>query len=125
MISVRWLILLALFSPLTLADISSASAPTQQQLTQLLRGNSIEGVWAGSGFVQHFASDGSTRYREKDGSVSSGTWRVNGKGQYCSIWRPSSGESCYAVMVDGQDIYWQSGKEYFPSSVSAGVIFKQ
>jgi hypothetical protein len=122
---VRWLILLALLSPPAFADLGSASAPTQLLLTKLLRGNSIEGVWAGSAFVQHFASDGSTRYREKDGLVSVGSWRVNGQGQYCSIWRPSSGETCYAVLVDVKNIYWKSGKEYFPSSVSAGDIFQQ
>ena len=101
----------------------SAAAPDQKKLEQLLKGNTLNGEWAGRPFRQYFSVSGSSKYKEENGSVSFGTWRVNLSGQYCSVWPPSSREVCYDVLVDGMDIYWKSGGEIYFSVVSIGDGF--
>ena len=117
-------IILALLSmPAVAAGYSEAKTPTQKQLLDLLSGNSIEGVWAGRPFDQFFAASGRTRYREAGGSETSGRWSVNPKGQYCSVWPPSSSEVCYDVRVEGKTLYWKSGEKVYLSIVSEGASF--
>lgn len=102
-----------------------ASPPTQQQLQFLLSGNSTRGNWAGRSYLQYFSKSGSTDYQEAGEAKSVGSWRVNAKGQYCSIWPPSSREICYQVRVLDRSIYWQSGDDFYPSQVVDGNIFNQ
>ena len=104
-------------------ELGDAKPPTQQQLQQLLTGNTLRGEWDGRPFTQHFAAGGSTRYREGDGPQSLGTWSVNAKGQYCSVWPPSPTEACYDVLVKGNNVLWKSGGKLHPSTVSEGDTF--
>ena len=104
-------------------EIGDAKPPTQQQLIQLISGNTIHGKWDGRSFSQHFASRGTTRYRQGSGATSRGTWRVNAAGQYCSIWPPSSTEACYDVLVKGGNLLWKSGDKVHPSEVESGDTF--
>ena len=98
-------------------------APTQQQLIELLSGNSMEGIWARRPYLQYFAADGSTRYREQGGEENEGLWRVNEQGQYCSRWPPSERWVCYDALVSGNNIYWKSGGEFYPAEVKPGKFF--
>lgn len=94
---------------------NTAKAPDPQQLIGLLGGNTLDGEWAGRPYRQYFSVSGSTRYREGNGPETSGTWRVDSSGRYCSVWPPSTREACYEVLVEENKIYWKSGKDYFPS----------
>ena len=111
------------FASVAVEPPSSAQAPDQQQLMQLLSGNTLDGEWAGRPFRQYFSASGSTRYREGNGAESSGTWRVNSSGQYCSVWPPSPREACYEVLVEGNNVYWKSGDDFYPSAVTEGNKF--
>jgi hypothetical protein len=84
----------------------------------LLSGNSVHGTWGSTEYWSYFAADGSTLYRTGRG-VDRGQWRVKGD-QYCSIW-PQSGESCYGLARDGDQLIWLTaeGKRY-PSSIIPG-----
>ncbi len=104
-------------------ELGDAKPPTQQQLRQLLTGNTIQGEWDGRPFTQHFDISGSTRYREGDGPQSLGTWSVNAMGQYCSVWPPSPTEACYDVLVKGNNLLWKSGGKLHPSIISEGDFF--
>lgn len=44
--------------------------PTQQQLDEMLRGNTMKGIWAGRAFLQYFVPSGSRLYREQGGEES-------------------------------------------------------
>ncbi|MEM7293627.1 MAG: hypothetical protein AAF420_09590 [Pseudomonadota bacterium] len=101
----------------------NALAPSANELTQLIAGNSTYGNWAGQSYKQYFDSNGTTRYDEEGRRPSSGTWRIKANGQYCSIWPPSTNETCYNLVVTGEDIYWQSGDTYYKATVVPGNIF--
>ena len=104
-------------------SLSEAKPPTQQELSHLLSGNTMNGLWAGRPYTQYFSATGSTRYREQDGPETSGRWRVNQQGQYCSVWPPSDREACYKVLVNGAKIYWESGDDIYPADVEKGFHF--
>ena len=76
-----------------------------------------------SAYQQYFSPSGATRYREGDGPETVGIWRINEHGQYCSVWPPASRWVCYSVRVDGNEIYWQSDDDYYPSEVKPGKLF--
>ena len=105
------------FASVAVEPPSSAQAPDQHQLIQLLSGNTLDGVWAGRPFRQYFAASGLTQYREGNSPPSRCTWRVNSSGQYCSVWPPSQREACYEVLVEDNNVYWKSGNDYYPSTV--------
>ena len=88
------------------------------EIQVLLAGNSVHGTWGSTEYWSYFDADGSTLYRTSRG-VDRGQWRVKGD-QYCSVW-PQSGESCYGLARDGDQLIWLTaeGKRY-PSSVIAG-----
>ena len=111
------------FAGVAVEPPKSAQAPDQQQLMELLSGNTLDGVWAGRPFRQYFAPFGSTQYREGNGPPSRGTWRINSSGQYCSVWPPSTREACYEVLVECNNVYWKSGNDYHPSAVIEGNVF--
>ncbi len=104
---------------------ANAMPPSSVELVQLLSGNSNDGVWEGRAYRQYFSPDGSTRYQEENSRPSSGSWKVNDSGEYCSIWPPSSRWVCYKLLIHGNDIYWQSGEKYFHARVIQGNIFQQ
>ena len=109
--------------PAVAIEPGDAKPLTQAGLQLLLTGNTLQGEWDGRPFTQHFATSGSTRYREGDGPQSLGTWSVNQKGQYCSVWPPSSTEACYEVLVKDNSVLWKSGGKLYPSVVTAGDTF--
>ncbi len=122
--SARWLVVAVILAlPAGAMELGDAKPPTQAQLTELLRGNTIVGEWDGRPFTQYFAPGGATRYREGDGPASDGSWRVNSAGQYCSIWPPSPAEACYEVRVKGAAILWLGGDKVHPSEVVPGNAF--
>jgi hypothetical protein len=98
-------------------------APDRQQLTKLLAGNSMRGIWAGRHYVQYFAADGSALYREQDGPVSEGRWRVDEDGRYCSRWPPAEDWQCYSAMVSGSNVYWKADGQYYPAEILPGKLF--
>ncbi|MEM7207639.1 MAG: hypothetical protein AAF434_07440 [Pseudomonadota bacterium] len=102
-----------------------ATTPNQTELLAMIKGNSSVGHWAGTPYKQFFNANGSTRYDEEGRRPSQGTWRVASDGKYCSVWPPSSRETCYSLVVDGRDIYWQSGDKHYKSTVVDGNIFLQ
>ena len=104
---------------------ANAARPTQSSLKSLITGNSIQGVWAGRPFSQYFSPLGTTDYQETGRQMTSGRWRVNAGGQYCSVWPPSPSEVCYDVRVLGKSIYWRSGDSYYESHVIDGNVFAQ
>ena len=73
------------FASVAVEPPESAQAPDQQQLMQLLSGNTLDGVWAGRPYRQFFSTSGSNRYKEGNGAESRETWRVDGSGRYCSV----------------------------------------
>ena len=99
------------------AHASDPYQPTQQQLDEMLRGNSMEGIWAGKPYMQYFDPSGITRYQERGNEETEGRWRIDENGRYCSVWPPSDRWVCYQVLVIGDSIYWKSGKEYYPAEV--------
>ena len=113
-----WLILVA-----PLCGAAAPVSPNQQQLTALLAGNSMTGIWAGRHYSQYFSTDGATRYREQNGPVSEGRWRVDKQGRYCSQWPPSDRWDCYEVLVSGANLYWKSAGEYYPAEIHPGNQF--
>jgi hypothetical protein len=96
---------------------------TQEEFTTLLTGNTVIGEWAGVPFRQFFADDGSTIYLSGS-SKTEGTWRVNETGDYCSVWPPSSTETCYKVTKLGDELLWYSGNERYSSHVEAGDVLE-
>ena len=124
----RTLLVLLLAPLLSLAVASdtppgTAAPPSAAELKALISGNSATGNWEGRPYKQYFSANGSTRYDEEGRRPSSGSWRINEKGQYCSTWPPSSNETCYNVLVNGQTIYWSSRGGYQKASVVPGNIF--
>ena len=119
------------FGPLLAAIILVAAGafadepyqPTQQQLTELLSGNSMEGIWAGRPYLQYFDPDGITHYRERGGEETEGRWRVDENGRYCSVWPPAERWVCYQVTVIGNSLYWKSGGQYYPAEIRVGKVF--
>jgi len=53
------------FASVAIEPPKSAQAPDQQQLMELLSGNTLDGVWAGRPFRQYFAPSGSTQYKRR------------------------------------------------------------
>ena len=119
------LILAAILSlpVIAIAGYEEATPPNQVELLHLLSGNTVYGTWAGRTYQQYFSPSGATRYQERDGPETEGIWRINEHGHYCSVWPPASRWVCYGVRVDGNDIYWQSGDDYYPSEVKPGNLF--
>ena len=88
------------------------------EIQALLTGNSVHGVWGGTEYWSYFATDGSTLYRTSRG-VDRGQWRVKGD-QYCSVWA-QSGESCYGLARDGEQLIWVTGEgKRYSSSIING-----
>lgn len=103
----------------------SSVTPGQQDLQELLSGNSIEGTWDGRPYQQYFSRNGSTVYQETGNLKRSGRWRIDSHGEYCSVWPPFSHEACYQVRVLDRTIYWKSSDTYYPATIIEGDIFNQ
>jgi hypothetical protein len=112
---------------LTAAPLAGAAdgpvVPSRQQLTERLAGNSLRGIQAGRHYLQYFDTDGSTLYREQDGPLTEGRWRVDEGGIYCSLWPPAEEWECYGVLVSGTTIYWRADGQYYPADILPGKLF--
>ena len=92
---------------------------TTDEIKQAFAGNSIHGLWGATEYYSFFDADGSTSYTTKSGT-DWGRWAA-AHDQYCSKWQ-MSGESCYDIYRDGDEIIWvlpASGKRY-QSTLQAG-----
>jgi hypothetical protein len=118
--------LLSLLFVASLALVSAQDTEvtmTQEEFTTLLTGNTIVGEWAGAPYRQFFAEDGSTSYLSGS-SKTEGTWRVNETGDYCSVWPPSSDETCYKVVKVADELIWYEGDNRYPSHVEEGNVLE-
>jgi len=109
---------LCLATAAALPASAAEQALTGAEIQTLLSGNSVHGTWASTDYWSYFAADGVTLYRT-DRGVDRGQWRVKGD-RYCSTWA-QSGESCYRLARDGNQLIWltDEGKRY-PSSLISG-----
>ena len=96
------------------------------ELATLLTGNSIDGVWGETHYIQYFAASGRTLYKADGSPGDWGTWRINEDGQYCSTWR-GGGESCYLVIDINGALNWQTpdGETTYPFEVIEGDVTSQ
>jgi hypothetical protein len=92
---------------------------TPEEFEELLSGNTMIGEWANVPYQQYFAEDGSTIYVSGN-SRSNGTWRVREDGTYCSVWPPSSSETCYIVMKKGEELIWREDNNRYPAKIVEG-----
>ena len=85
-------LLLAILSLAAAAPAQEHYAPGQQALTEMLSGNSMEGIWDGRPYLQYIGPNGRTRYREQGGEESEGRWRATRKANIARCGRrPSAG----------------------------------
>ncbi len=96
------------------------------ELEALLSGNSIDGMWGQTHYVQVFTSSGRTGYRADGSAVDWGSWRIGPQGRYCSIWR-GGGESCYPVIEQDGALHWlvESSGVLHPFTVVEGNLLEQ
>jgi hypothetical protein len=119
----RILLLAIVLSAASQVGAAEFAAPGQQELRELLAGNSMQGIWAGRHYLQYFDANGTTRYREQDGPPTEGRWRVDADGRYCSVWPPSDRWVCYEVLISGANIYWRADGQYYPAEIKPGNLF--
>ncbi|MFO1061920.1 MAG: hypothetical protein U1E53_33735 [Dongiaceae bacterium] len=113
----------ALLAGALLLAAAGASATEQRlggaEIQATLAGNSVHGTWGSTEYWSYFDPGGTTLYRTARGTEA-GQWRVKGD-QYCSVW-PMSGESCYGLARDGDQLIWLTGEgKRYPSTVSSGM----
>jgi hypothetical protein len=93
------------------------------ELIELLSGNSIDGLWGQTSYIQYFAASGRTLYKARGKPGDWGTWRVDDDGHYCSTWRDGE-ETCYLVLADDGTFFWQTmdGENTYPFDIIEGDI---
>ena len=94
---------------------------TGDEIAALLTGNSIDGMWGETHYIQYFAESGRTLYKADGSPGDWGTWRVDDDGHYCSTWRGGE-EICYLV-IEMDDAYaWraQEGDKTYPFEIIEG-----
>lgn len=84
-----------------------------------IAGNTVVGVWAGTPYRQLFRPDGTTAYAAEGTPVDEGRWWVTDD-EYCSWWQ-GSGEACYQVLRDGDELIWRT-RGVFRRSYAAEVF---
>ena len=91
------------------------------ELRELLTGNSIDGMWGDTHYIQYFSDTGRTLYKPDGSPGDWGTWRINDSGYYCSTWR-GGGENCYTVVDMDGALYWksESGGATYPFTIIEG-----
>jgi len=120
-----WARLAGLASIFVVMALSPAWSDTREvsgnDLARLLTGNSIDGNWGETHYIQYFAESGRTLYKADGSPGNWGTWRINDEGYYCSTWRGGE-ENCYLVVdIDGA-FFWQStdGQKTYPFDIIEG-----
>jgi len=89
------------------------------EIRDWLLGNTVVGAWAGTPYRQLFRTDGTTAYKADGAALDEGRWWVTDE-EYCSWWQ-GSGEACYQVLRDGDDLIWRT-KGVFKRSYTAAVV---
>ena len=89
------------------------------EIRDWLRGNPVVGAWAGTPYRQLFRPDGTTAYKADGVALDEGRWWVT-DAEYCSWWQ-GSGEACYQVLRDGDELIWRT-KGVFKRSYMAEVV---
>jgi len=84
-----------------------------------LLGNTVVGAWDGTHYRQLFRTDGTTVYKADGVALDEGCWWVT-DAEYCSWWQ-GSGEACYQVLRDRNDLIWRT-KDVFKRSFAAQVV---
>ena len=114
----------ALFLAMLLSLAASPASAMAERLSgpeirDWLLGNTVVGAWAGTPYRQLFRTDGTTAYKADGTALDEGRWWVT-EAEYCSWWQ-GSGEACYQVLRDGDDLIWRT-KGVFKRSCTAEVV---
>ena len=80
---------------------ASETEVSGEALRDLLTGNSIDGMWGDTHYIQYFSDTGRTLYKADGSPGDWGTWRINDSGYYCSTWRGGD-ENCAVAPMQGQ-----------------------
>ncbi len=96
------------------------------ELRELLTGNSIDGMWGDTHYIQYFSDTGRTLYKADGSPGDWGTWRINDSGYYCSTWRGGA-ENCYTVVDMDGTLYWKSenGGATYPFTIIEGNVTEE
>jgi hypothetical protein len=101
----------------------TASAMTERlsgsEIRDWLSGNTVIGAWAGTPYRQYFRTNGTTAYKADGVALDEGRWWVT-ETEYCSWWQ-GSGEACYEVHRDGDELIWRR-KSAFKRGYTAEVV---
>ncbi len=117
--------LLALTAAIALFGFVPAQAGAGQlaahEIKQLLSGNTIKGVWAGSNYTEYFSPEGQAIYIPAGGAPSEGKWRANpDTNEYESWWR-STGWTPYVIVKTTDGGYaFVNGDALEPFTVLSG-----
>ncbi|MEM7119674.1 MAG: hypothetical protein AAF563_00270 [Pseudomonadota bacterium] len=97
-----------------------------EELRELLTGNSIDGMWGDTHYIQYFSDTGRTLYKADGSPGDWGTWRINDSGYYCSTWRGGA-ENCYTVVDMDGTLYWKSenGGATHPFTIIEGNVTEE
>ena len=116
---------LALTAAIAMFSAQSSHAGSEQltasEINELLAGNTINGVWAGTNYTEYFSAQGQAIYIPAGGAPSEGKWRANpDTGEYESWWR-STGWTPYVIVrtEDGRHAF-VNGDTLEPFTVTPG-----
>ncbi|MBS28467.1 MAG: hypothetical protein CL566_06005 [Alphaproteobacteria bacterium] len=91
---------------------------TGAEIRAWINGNTIDGTWAGSHYRLFFRTDGISAYGADGARLELRRWWAT-ETEYCSWWQ-GSGEACYQVLRDSDELIWRT-KGVFKRSYSARV----
>jgi hypothetical protein len=89
------------------------------EIRDWLLGNTVVGAWDGTPYRQLFRTDGTTIYKADGVALDEGRWWVT-DAEYCSWWQ-GSGEACYQVLREGDDLIWRT-KGVFKRNFATQVV---
>jgi len=117
--------LLAITAAIALFGFQPAQAGPDQltadEIEQLLAGNTINGVWAGSTYVEYFSAQGQAIYIPAGGGPSEGKWRANpDTNEYESWWRSTGWTPYVIVKTDDGGYAFVNGESLEPFTVTPG-----
>lgn len=96
------------------------------EITEALRGNTVDGRWGASPYRSYFDSNGVTIYQQEGMPADHGKWRVDREqDRYCSWWA-RTGWGCYDIYREGDTIIWADphSKRRYPSTLLQGKQLK-
>lgn len=89
------------------------------EIRGMLPGNTVVGTWSSKAYQQLFRPDGTTAFKIDGAELDEGRWWVTDE-NYCSWWR-GSGEDCYQVLRDGDEVTWRT-KGLFSRSLEGALL---